>query len=498
MEIDKLIERITSEVVSKVAQEGGKISFGAPSQAGIGNIASYIDHTLLKPDSSIEQTRKICQEAKDYGFATACVLPWHVKMAAEILRGSGTKVCTVAGFPYGAASTAAKVSEICEAVANGADVIDVYMNTAAFKSGDYAAVKADIEACVQAAKGRAKIRSVAEMTFMSEEEKIKACTLIKMAGADGIKVSNFLGSGKASVEETRLIRQAVGPGMDIKVDGGIKDYGTAAAFIMAGATVLGCSASIDIVKSASAASQKKKLTSRDIAAMIDHSLLRPQLTREEVVEGCRIAKQYAVASVCVKPCDVALSKKELEGSNVLVTTVIGFPHGSHRTEAKVMEAKLAMDDGAVELDMVLNIGRLLSREFDLVEKDIKAVVDVAHARGVIVKVILENFYLTDELKEIACRICEKAGADFVKTSTGFAAGGATIPDLKLMRKTCSPRVRVKAAGGVRTLDGALAVRAAGAVRFGATATKAIMEEAMKREREGTLVEAEGGELKGGY
>lgn len=225
---------------------------------------------------------------------------------------------------------------------------------------------------------------------------------------------------------------------------------------------------------------------RDIAKMIDHSLLRPELTVDQVVEGCKIAREYDVASVCVKPCDVALAKKELEGSDVLVTTVVGFPHGAHKTEAKVFEASEAIKDGAVELDMVLNIGRLLSREFDYVKKDVKAVVDTAHKNNVIVKVILENCYLTDELKEIACRLCEEAGADFVKTSTGFGTGGATIEDLALMRKTCSPKVRVKAAGGVRTLDSAISVRNAGAVRFGATATKAILDEAAKREGEGSL------------
>jgi len=233
--------------------------------------------------------------------------------------------------------------------------------------------------------------------------------------------------------------------------------------------------------------QPEKLTAKDIAKMIDHSLLRPQLTREEVIEGCKLAKEYDVASVCVKPCDVRVAVDVLKGSNVLVTTVIGFPHGSHRTDVKVFEAEKALDDGAVELDMVLNIGRLLSREFDYVEQDIRAIVDVAHRRGFIVKVILENYYLTDELKEIACKICEKVGADFVKTSTGFAPGGATIEDLKLMRKSVKPSIQVKAAGGVRTLDGALAVRAVGGVRFGATATKSIMEEAYKREAAGTLV-----------
>jgi deoxyribose-phosphate aldolase len=240
------------------------------------------------------------------------------------------------------------------------------------------------------------------------------------------------------------------------------------------------------------------LTARDIALMIDHSLLRPELTVTQVREGCRLARQYAVISVCVKPCDVRIAAEELAGCAVRVTTVVGFPHGAHRTETKVAEARQALDDGAVELDMVLNIGRLLTREFDLVEADIRAVVDLAHARKALVKVILENAYLTDDLKVEACRICERAGADFVKTSTGFAASGATMDDLRLMRRSVGPKVQVKAAGGVRTLDAALAVRATGATRFGATATREILEEAMKREREGTLALPTGGMLQGGY
>lgn len=236
--------------------------------------------------------------------------------------------------------------------------------------------------------------------------------------------------------------------------------------------------------------ETSRLTSRDIAKMIDHSLLRPELTRDQIIEGCRLAKEYGVASVCVRPCDVSLAKQELVGSDVLTTTVIGFPHGSNKTCVKVFEAEEAMKDGAVELDMVLNIGKLLSGDLEYVEYDIKTVVDAAHAKGAIVKVILENFYLSDELKIKACKICEQAGADFVKTSTGFAGGGATIEDLKLMRQSCSLKIRVKAAGGVRTLDGALAVRRVGTVRFGATATKAILDEAMNREQQGILTDSE--------
>jgi len=222
---------------------------------------------------------------------------------------------------------------------------------------------------------------------------------------------------------------------------------------------------------------------RDIAKMIDHSLLRPELTDEDIIQGCEIAKKYNVASVCCRPSDIFIAKKILQGSDVKVGAVIGFPHGSHKTETKIFEAEQAIKDGAVELDMVIHIGKLLSRDFDYVKKDIQAIVEVAHRNGAIVKVILENYYLTNELKEIGCRLAEEAGADFVKTSTGFAAGGATIEDLKLMRKTVSPKVQVKAAGGVRDLDAAIKVREAGATRFGATKTIEIMEECYRRKVE---------------
>jgi len=215
---------------------------------------------------------------------------------------------------------------------------------------------------------------------------------------------------------------------------------------------------------------------QDIANMIDHSLLRPELSEEDIIKGFEIAKKYNVATVCCGPSSVTLAKKHLEGSGVKVTTVVGFPNGYSKTETKVFEAEQAIKDGAVELDMVINIGKLLSRDLDYVKNDIKAVVDVAHRHNVLAKVILENYYLTDELKQIGCKLAEEAGADFVKTSTGFAAGGATIEDLKLMRKAVSNKVRVKAAGGVRTLDMALKVREVGATRFGATRTADIMEE----------------------
>ncbi|WP_312642029.1 deoxyribose-phosphate aldolase [Hydrogenoanaerobacterium sp.] len=231
------------------------------------------------------------------------------------------------------------------------------------------------------------------------------------------------------------------------------------------------------------------LTAKDIAGMIDHSLLNPSFTTQQILEGCQIAREYDCVSVCVRPADVALAKKALEGSNVLTTTVIGFPHGSNKTSVKVFETEEAIKDGAVELDMVMNIGRFLSGEYDFVEEDIRAVCDAAHKHeGVEVKVILETAYLTAEQVEIASKLADKAGCDYVKTSTGYAPGGATPTNLKIMRAATRPSVRIKAAGGVRTLDAALVVRKCGGSRFGCTATKTIMEDAYQREKDGSLKE----------
>lgn len=222
------------------------------------------------------------------------------------------------------------------------------------------------------------------------------------------------------------------------------------------------------------------ITYEQLAKTIDHSLLKPELTREDVIAGCELAKKYNVASVCVKPCDVPLAVEMLRGSDVAVGTVVGFPHGSSTSATKVAEAKDAIANGAAELDMVLNIGRLRSREDDYVREDIQAVVEAAGGRA-LVKVILENAYLTDEEKLLACKLAEEAGADFVKTSTGYAPGGATIEDLKLMRASVAPQIQVKAAGGVRSLPAILEVIDAGATRVGATATATILDDFKKRE-----------------
>jgi deoxyribose-phosphate aldolase len=218
------------------------------------------------------------------------------------------------------------------------------------------------------------------------------------------------------------------------------------------------------------------LTERDIAKAIDHSLLRPELDDAFIEDGCRLAARYDVASVCVRPVDVARAASFLRGTDVKVGTTVGFPHGNHATATKVFEANRALADGAVELDMVLQIGALKSGRDDDVEADIRAVVEVGHAAGAIVKVIFENAYLTDDEKIRACRRSEAAGADFVKTSTGFASGGATHDDLRLMRANTSAHIAIKAAGGVRTLDALLDVMELGVTRIGATATEAIIED----------------------
>ena len=220
----------------------------------------------------------------------------------------------------------------------------------------------------------------------------------------------------------------------------------------------------------------KTITYEQLAKVIDHSLLRPELTEADVIAGCELAARYHTATVCVKPCHVKLAKESLKDSDVKVSTVIGFPHGSNVTAIKVAEAIQAMDEGAVELDMVLNIGELRSGRNDYVRDEIKAVCDKAHARNVKVKVILENAYLTDDQKVTACKLAEAAGADWVKTSTGFAPSGATLDDLRLMRRSVSDKVQVKAAGGVRTLPALLDVIDTGATRCGATATAAILDD----------------------
>jgi deoxyribose-phosphate aldolase len=221
-------------------------------------------------------------------------------------------------------------------------------------------------------------------------------------------------------------------------------------------------------------------TLADLAKMFDHSLLQPTLTDADLDRGFQVARDYRVASVCVKPYGVARAAGALRGSGVLVGTVIGFPHGGHLSKTKAAEAEAAMADGAVELDMVVNIGKVLTGDWGYVRNDIAAVIEPAHRTGAKVKVIFENCFLTDEHKIELCRICGDLRADWVKTSTGYGDSGATDHDLALMRKHSPPHVQVKAAGGVRTFDRVLAVRALGVTRIGATATKAILDECRQR------------------
>lgn len=218
----------------------------------------------------------------------------------------------------------------------------------------------------------------------------------------------------------------------------------------------------------------ESLTYRDVAKTIDHSLLRPELDVATVLDGVRLALRYDVASATVRPADVAQAAELVAGSDVVVSTVVGFPHGSSSTATKVFETEQVVGDGAAEIDMVLNIGRLLAGEDGYVRDEIRAVVEAAG--GKTVKVIFENAYLTDERKVCACELSAEAGAHFVKTSTGFAPSGATLDDLRLMRDHSPPHVQVKAAGGVRTLDALLEVMNVGVTRVGATATETILED----------------------
>jgi deoxyribose-phosphate aldolase len=260
-----------------------------------------------------------------------------------------------------------------------------------------------------------------------------------------------------------------------------------------------------------------KYTYEQLAKMIDHSLLHPTMTDQELEEGCRLAARYGVASVCIKPYAVKRAAELLKGSGVLVGAVIGFPHGSSTTESKRYETQLACQDGALEIDMVINIGKALSGDWEYVEGDMRAVCEEAHRHGAKVKVIFENDYLGkggaglsgDDFKRRLGQVCERAGADWIKTSTGYGFikqsdgsynyKGATEHDLALMRASVSEKVQVKAAGGVRDLDGLIRVRELGASRCGATATAAMLDEARRRETAPQQTSVAGGRLgTGGY
>ncbi|OYT32982.1 deoxyribose-phosphate aldolase [Archaeoglobales archaeon ex4484_92] len=213
----------------------------------------------------------------------------------------------------------------------------------------------------------------------------------------------------------------------------------------------------------------------NIAKYIDHTNLKAYASKEDIIKLCDEARRYNFYAVCVNPYRVKLAKEQLQGTNIKVATVIGFPLGATPTEVKVFEAKKALEDGADEVDMVLNIGALKDKAYKYVRNDIAEVVRIAHEKGAIVKVIIETCYLSEEEKEIACKLAVEAGADFVKTSTGFGSGGATIEDVKLMRKVVGDKLGVKAAGGIRTYEEALAMINAGANRIGTSSGVKIIE-----------------------
>lgn len=221
-------------------------------------------------------------------------------------------------------------------------------------------------------------------------------------------------------------------------------------------------------------------TYADLAKMIDHSLLNPTFTQDDLEQGCRVALAYDTASVCIMPYYLKRCAEILEGSTVKASTTIGFPHGAVSTAVKVAESELALRNGGEELDMVVNISKVLTGDWAYVTADIRAVVETAHRAGQKVKVIFENCYLQDEHKIRLCEICQEIGADWVKTSTGYGTGGATIEDLNLMVRHSRPPMQVKAAGGVRDLDTLLKIRALGVTRCGATRTAAMLDEARRR------------------
>ena len=221
-------------------------------------------------------------------------------------------------------------------------------------------------------------------------------------------------------------------------------------------------------------------TYEQISRMIDHSVLKPSLTFVDFEAGCRMAAVYQAGSVCIQPHYLKRCAEILKGSGVKASTVIGFPHGGHCTSTKVAEAKQALADGGEELDLVCNISRVLSGDWDYVKADLKAVIEVTHAAGQKVKVIFENCYLNDDQKIRLCEICTELKADWVKTSTGYGTGGATMDDLRLMRKHSGPTVQVKAAGGVRDMDALLQCREIGVTRIGASVTQALLDECRLR------------------
>lgn len=243
MDIEKMIEKIAEEIYEKVSS--GVENTNSKSKS----IASMIDHTLLKQNASVDQIKKVCEEAREYKFASVCVNPSYVPLVAHMLKGSGVKTCCVVGFPLGATSTKAKVEETKDVIENGAQEVDMVINVGAIKSGDWNYVQKDIEAVVMASKGKALVKVIIETCLLTDEEKVKACTASKEAGADFVKTSTGFSTGGATVEDIRLMRETVGPDMGVKASGGVKDYKSAVDMINAGATRVGTSSGISIVKS---------------------------------------------------------------------------------------------------------------------------------------------------------------------------------------------------------------------------------------------------------
>jgi deoxyribose-phosphate aldolase len=248
-----------------------------------------------------------------------------------------------------------------------------------------------------------------------------------------------------------------------------------------GQCVLQCKEKVQEVVDAGATRLTSTLGNVDVGAgvaqYIDHTLLKPDATQDQIAQLCYEARKYNFAAVCVNPTHVKLCTQLLQGTPVHVCTVVGFPLGATPPEVKAYEAQQAIDDGATEVDMVINVGALKSKDYALVERDIATVARTCHAGGAVLKVIIEAALLTDEEKVIACQLSKAAGADYVKTSTGFGPGGATVQDVALMRRSVGPEMGIKAAGGVGSYEDAQAMIAAGATRIGASAGVKIVQQA---------------------
>ncbi|MFW6238680.1 MAG: deoxyribose-phosphate aldolase [Bacillota bacterium] len=253
---EEIVEKLTEEIYKKVMSEieekndvsSGSQTYQNKTTAVNGDIASLIDHTILSPDATVEDVKKVCAEAREYNFASVCVNPDYVSLVHDELNNSNVKICTVIGFPLGATTTKSKVCEAKEAIENGAQELDMVINVGALKSGKFDKVKRDIEEVVVAARGRALVKVIIEACLLTDGEKVKACSLAKVAGADFVKTSTGFSSGGATVEDIELMRETVGPDMGVKASGGIRDYKKAKAMIDAGATRIGASGSVDIVE----------------------------------------------------------------------------------------------------------------------------------------------------------------------------------------------------------------------------------------------------------